>query len=684
MNKEGIGNDKAHIPQTYVEYDQASHYNPVYDSLGRPSAGIYSSENQHASTAFQTLARLRTVALSKILQESPKLKLLPFLMLDRLSALSSPLTDEEHTAENDVFKFSTLNTPFSGNEFYDQARNDGVVHFRTCLGTYPVVSDSLGVKAGRIGQLLDTMLSPTPLDFATAGAFDRCAGDSTSSDLVAMTTEYVDPDLDLIYDIEGNTWEFDAELHAVASRYTYLREIWNISHSRSGMASKAHLLLFAALRLAALLNALEPLSISGGDVDPSIFNVRGYLLAVANAALPLIRMFALLRRLIPPGGSKTAFSAVPHIGDSNMVVWVLTRDHVDRVMLVTDGENLKHLLIKAIIEGSTQLDTSLEPKAANGKRFSEFANNEVNIRIFLSNLHRIDDPSSSPNAKQIQALTALSLNTPQSAVRPSLLGRNNGLKSGIDLMLQDSSTERIAGLIGQLRGVELERVVEDVKAIEAMDEFGVTDDHAVQHLGKSALEVSAGELYELQYPIKSSCTLRRRRKVVGKLVVVDGKFTFKKGGVGAIGLLTVFETVRGVGVMGNGVAVDFRAPRHDPAAVANACLSNVFGWEAAVFVLEHILLGGIAVLEGRTPSYLIQAKTSPDGVGITSFLHPVVTEKLAFYKATDGDSFFFDTKTILGRQKLEIDGNVGTLSPVVEETVTYRPVAQSIGRKYLA
>lgn len=680
-----------HIPQTADEYDQATRYNPIYDILGKPSPAAYSSVNEHATTAFSSLAHMRTSAISMFTSKINGA--VPFLYLDRASAIEPIPTEEEKAVTETVFDFNQLTSSFQGNRFYDRAHDHATTLFRTCLGTYPVDTDNLGINAGRIGEMLNLMLSPTPLDFATAGALDRCPEGSSSNPFVVMTTEFVDPHLDLVYDIDGKTWEFDAELHAVASRYTHLREIWDIFQSRSGIATKSHFILIAALRLAALLEALEPLSIrepdDDHDSDASVFDVRGYLLAVINAAWPFIRLYAFLRNLVPDSsGIRTiAFNQVPHIDSSNTVVWVHGSEYRDRVNVVTDG-SLKHLIIKSIIEGSRKLDTSLEPKGATGKRFSEFANNEATISVFLTCISFPDFwfcGNAMEKAKELKTFIALSTNAPGGFVRPSLISRNNGLKSGIDSMLERIGIDQVTQLFSNLRTEDIEKTTMEIEAIQGMDEFGVTDDHAVEHLGTSALGVSSANLYDLQYPAKSSWILRRRKKVIGKIVVANGKFSFKKGGKGAIGLLTVFEIVKGVQVMGNGVSVDFNSKQHDSTAIVNACLSNVFGWEAAIFVLEHMLLGSVSVSEGcTTPGYLTQATASPNGVRITSFLHPVVTEKLAFYKGIDDGSYYFDTKTVVRRQKVEIDGDVATLASAEDGKVVYEGTAKSIGRKYLA
>lgn len=667
---------------TCRNYEECAQYDQRYDELGTASNHNYSSDNKQASASFRKLAALRNVALRHSLHEYPDFKRIAFEHLDRLVAVN-PLLAIEKDMDGELPDFVPVTIDIESNEFYAEACR-GRTMFRTCLGSSPVSNESSGIQSGRIGEILDAMLSVTPLDFAVAGMHDRDAA-GKASDAIVMTTEYIDPELDLVYDYDGNSWAFDGELHCVISQYNCWREIREIMMSRNGRVNKTHVLMFAAMRLATMLNAIEPLSVK--DIEGHKCNVRGYLLAVLNGALPYIRMFKVLLSLIPPGGEYMSMSEVPPLnGISGLSIWVQSREYANTITVTTDGSNLKHLIIKAIIEGSKKLDTSRETRDELDRGFSMYGNNYLLINLFLSRIYAPDVTLTAKAYTELmktKAFIALSLNSKHGLVRESLVLRNNGLKIGLDLLLLEGGFENLVKLIANVRGADRAKAHDDVKNILAMDEFGVSSDYEVDHLGDAALDVQVGDLYELQYPTASSITLRRRRRAVGKLWVSDGKFVFKKAGMGRLGLLTIFQSIKGLQVLGNGVSVDFRTTPPDATAIVNACLSNVFGFQAAVFVLEHILLGSVTITEGSAPGYLRQANVSAEGMRMTSFLHPVVTGRLAFYKSKADGAVYFDTKTTLGKQKVKASDQVALLENVEDKQIEYEKVAVSVGRKYL-
>lgn len=666
---------------TCTEHENVARYDERLNELERPSPTSYSFDNREAVVAFRQLARLRNLVFRQTMRSFP-LKADLYDMVDKFAVACPEMTEGDVKLNSTLMDFNELICDLERSPFYNEARR-GRRRFRTSLGTYPVSNVKLGVHDGVIGELLDKMFSITPLDYALAGMED-CSDekDFNEEGVVVMTTEFMDPQLDLVYDINGYAWEFDAELHGVRSEYNYWREIRERMMARNGRVNKAHLILFAAERLSSVLEAIRPLS-AGYSMGVE-YNIRGYLLAVLNGASELIKTFKLLLSLVDTGGNAMAFDAVTDIG-----IAVECRESGHRISVTTDETSLSQLIIKAILEGSTRLDTS---KQLEEVPFSEYGNNQLLIELFLTIVHSMGEGPASKKEdglKYVKSLLALSLNTQYGHFREALVARNNGLKQGIDVFLEEGTFEVVCKIVQRLRGSEKDRTTSDIKKILDMEAFGACCDIDEMTWPDEVSDASDGKLYTLKTPAYSSIALKRRGRVVGELSVVDEKFEFHKCEDTSFGLMPIFQGMEGVDaqdftqVMSFGASVEFEA-RADGSSIANACLSNVFGIKAAVFVLEHILFGDAAVSEDTSSGYLMQSRRSTQGVQICSFLHPLVTEQLGFYKEKGGEVFSFDMKAGFELDNVVTSRKVAYCKPAEDDVTTWESEVVCMERKFLA
>lgn len=613
------------------EYEELAQFDENAQDLAIPQLNSVSIPNIEGVQTFHHIARLRHLAFRESVRDLP-IKGHLFDLVDTYAVPEPPVISED-TLKQPLSDFSEDTTDFETNAFYIHARK-GHRRFRTSLSLYPVPNVDLGIQEGILGDLLNRMFSVTPIDFATAGIVDSPYEDCPAHDLghVEMPVSYIDPTHPLVYDINGAPWAFDAELHCIRATYTHLREIRFRMTLRNGRVNRAHIILFAALRLSCILEALNPLSAS--HIDSHNFNIRGFLLAILNSALQHIRIFKLLLEFIPSGEEALACDHITSIG---VLVWCNSSGN--RISVSTNKNSLDELIIKAILEGADSLDTSNCWEELN---VLPYGHNEVLIEIFLSAINRAHFGPANKSDECIDALhatIALGQNSPFGKVRKSLVCRNNGLKVGIDVLLKRTGIDAVAKRFAMF-GSEYENVIRaDIENISKMSEFGVLGDDAekldMTEEGSSS-DFDCNNLYTLRLPTESTIELRRDEKVVGRLSVTEGKFSMSTTAEVGLGVMPIVQRRKGTGKMDFGRMVEFYETDCDATIVANACLSNVFGVSAAFFVLNHVSYGDVAISDSMAPEYLGEARRSEDGEKLFSFLHPDVACRLGIFEAMVG------------------------------------------------
>lgn len=680
--------------ENILSYESSARFDETAQELAVPSPKSFSVQNVDGACCFQRIARFRNLPFRRIIRLLPvKGDLYDFV--DKYHVPKPAMSDDDLEFHGPLGDVSDDAPDLEGNEFYIRARQ-GQRLFRTSLSTFPVSNVKLGVHDGVIGALLDKLFSLTPLDFATTGAEDVASDVDDNRPLhddgsVFMPVAYLDPDLDVVHDLDGRPWAFDGELHCVRAFYTNWRELRSQMTVRNGRLNRAHLILFAALRVSCILEALQPISVR--NIDAHKYNIRGYLLAILNVAMPYIRLFKLLVSLISPSeGDDIACDSIT--GDNAILVRCSPLGI--RVAVSTDGISLRDLIIKAILEEADSLDMT---GCLEEIEFLSYGHNSSLISIFLSAIKGIAHGPSARKDKtleSVRAIIALSQNSPLGAVRDSLVSRNNGLKLGIDALLEGSNgnVDKIAEMLAAFRGGDENAARDDIMKIATMSEFGVFGDEGDDDDSSELKPNSDYELYTLHLPGQSSVVLKRRRTAVGILSVIEGKFHFSGTNGAALGVMTVYKAFQDEDAtsedraLGSGFTIEFHESECDAAMVANVCLSNGFGAQAGLFVLNHILFGDVTIRETENPSYLRQAKQSKNGERIFSFLHPAVTNRLGVFRAKVGgkEVISFDGEKVVGIYEREIPTPLGFFHPVTDEEkeIVFSDAPINLGKVFLA